>query len=237
MSKDRRILESNRKTLKDSSQFRSVLSLGNASLFEVHSDRRVSTLNNQQALNRSATSVFGTENDLLYELYEVEYSEYLLRALQNRVLVLNKKEKEENAKKCLVSLKCEYEMLLNNFVDLKRKLALTESYLKTIEECNNRIKLGNIVEILNNNKVDILFQNLSRILDKSINQLQLVDIQKKDVELSLGKESGIYKCLEKLDNFIKQNKGQASEVASEILQIQDLIDGNYQLRKRYYNFS
>ena len=176
--------------------------------------------------------------DDAYEKYEIEYGTYLLRKLQNRILQTNNKDKEIKFEKSLVSLKLEYEDLLRKREDLIKEKIYIEMYMETIKACNSRLTVGEkALEMFKTNKLDALLKSATEILEKISNRMQLININKTEMEKffnseTIGENSKLILCLKDIENYSSKNKDIVEKTAGEILEIKELLKQSILLKDR-----
>lgn len=233
-------------TVKGKKKIKKDLMSKNCSLTEFNGERLSSSSSRLPGLrgqkyssnsNLEKLSFISEKDFATYENYKVDYSNYLLKKLQSHLLLSNKKQKEDNLKRCLVSLKLELEAVLKDHVNLHKSSAYARVYMDIIQECNKRIELGeNILKLFEENKLDDLFMSVSSILDPIINQLLLVEINKNDIEKIfsqdvIGENSNLIECLKKIHSLSAKNKDTIDNIAAEIVKIEDLCKENSVLRE------
>ena len=176
--------------------------------------------------------------DDAYEKYEIEYGTYLLRKLQNRILQTNNKDKEIKFVKSLVSLKLEYEDLLRKREDLIKEKIYIEMYIETIKACNSRLTVGEkALKMFKTNKLDTLLKSATEILEKISNRMQLININKTEMEKffnseTIGENSKLILCLKDIENYSSKNKDIVEKTAGEILEIKELLKQSILLKDR-----
>ncbi|KAK6627128.1 hypothetical protein RUM44_009605 [Polyplax serrata] len=245
MTESHSTFKGSRKIRRDLLISKSSIYSGNSSLSEINSGRTtLPTVYKGQKLcptvSLDKVSFFSDKEDLAYDEYELDYSTYLLRKLQNQILQKNNREKIESFKKCLVSLKLEYEELLKKHLTLNKTSMYIEMHMETLKECNKRIELGKIIKVFEENKLDILFNSMSEVLDQAVNQMTLIGLNKSDIEKVFSQEAEeldteLIDCLKKISDHSKRNQESIGGIAMEIVKIDKLLKENLILRHRYQN--
>lgn len=174
--------------------------------------------------------------DRKYREYEVEYSYYLVRKLQSKMVC--DKEREEAAKKCLVALKKEYEDLLGENAELFEQTRKMECYGKTIENINERLTTARaLLRTLTENEADVTFLKVARDLEDEVNRLRLDGLQKRDFDEAFarnlfGFDSDLIRLLTRMKEYTEENKILLPELVQTIKEIEMLHSENEELKKR-----
>ncbi|KAL0279704.1 UNVERIFIED_CONTAM: hypothetical protein PYX00_001204 [Menopon gallinae] len=172
-----------------------------------------------------------------YREYELEYSCYLARKLQSK-MVCDKEREEEPAKKCLVALKKEYEGLLEENVRLYEHAKKMECYGKSIENLDEQLTVARaLLQTLTENRADVAFLKVARDLEDAVNRLHLDGLQKRDFDEAfaknlLGFDSDLYRLLTRMKEYAAENRTLLPEIVREIKEIEALHSENEELKKR-----